>query len=178
MPNWCSNVLYISHADPSMIDKIVDADREHLFETFFPCPQELRVEAQIGLKDDELSPEVREMYASNREKYGASHWYDWCWGNWGTKWDAAEVDCERISPNKALLHFDTAWGSPVIWYDKMMKLGYIIRAYYSEPNMAFCGIHTNLANDHYEYESSDEIPQEIINEFPWLGSNSEDYIED
>jgi hypothetical protein len=47
----------------------------------------------------------------NIKQYGAPHWYDWVYENWGTKWiwDAEIVD---QSPTKAVINFTTAWCSP------------------------------------------------------------------
>lgn len=40
MPNWCQNTISISHHDPAMIQKIVDA-KDGLFEAFIPTPKSL-----------------------------------------------------------------------------------------------------------------------------------------
>jgi hypothetical protein len=52
-------------------------------------------------------------------KHGADNWYDWCVNNWGTKWNAGDVDLaeEYIpeNPNEEGMleyQFDTAWGPP------------------------------------------------------------------
>lgn len=42
-----------------------------------------------------------------REKYGENNWYDWNIGNWGTKWNAYEENCEDD-----IIIFLTAWSKP------------------------------------------------------------------
>lgn len=41
-------------------------------------------------------------------KYGHANWYSWCPANWGTKWNAYEV--EKINENT--VRFQTAWNMP------------------------------------------------------------------
>lgn len=47
--------------------------------------------------------------AENLKVYGAPTWYDWCWDNWGTKWNA--YDCD-IDPRARTISFSTAWDAP------------------------------------------------------------------
>jgi hypothetical protein len=44
-----------------------------------------------------------------KEKYGYDNWYEWRLRNWGTKWNAQEVNYEEEG---GLLQFDTAWSIP------------------------------------------------------------------
>jgi len=46
----------------------------------------------------------------NELKYGAPTWYEWCVGNWGTKWNA--YDFEESGNAKDTIKFDTAWSAP------------------------------------------------------------------
>ena len=42
MPNWCNNVLRISHPNPQMIDRAIKSFGEgKLLQEFVPCPEEL-----------------------------------------------------------------------------------------------------------------------------------------
>jgi hypothetical protein len=42
MPNWCSNVVNMTHPDLAMLTRAADAfNREGLFQEFIPCPAEL-----------------------------------------------------------------------------------------------------------------------------------------
>lgn len=50
------------------------------------------------------------MYLNARHKHPT--WYDWCWANWGTKWNASNI--ERSETKSCLRYgFDTAWDQPV-----------------------------------------------------------------
>ncbi len=45
-----------------------------------------------------------------RALYGANNWYDWCIGNWGTKWNA--YDFPDSPPEDGSLRFQSAWSAP------------------------------------------------------------------
>ena len=47
----------------------------------------------------------------NIKKYGYPTWYDWCCDNWGTKWNASDVDVEK-DVDWIEYQFTTAWGAP------------------------------------------------------------------
>ena len=49
--------------------------------------------------------ELGKKYLSNLAKYGYTNWYDWCRANWGTKWNA--YDIEMV--DDYTIKFDTAW---------------------------------------------------------------------
>lgn len=53
----------------------------------------------------------------NLENYGHIDWYDWCWKNWGVKWD---ID-ESFSCNKDTMVFDTAWATPIPIFETLSK---------------------------------------------------------
>ena len=49
--------------------------------------------------------ELGKKYLSNIAKYGYKDWYEWSCNNWGTKWNASEI--EWIADN--CVEFETAW---------------------------------------------------------------------
>lgn len=49
--------------------------------------------------------ELGKKYLSNIPKYGYKDWYTFCYDNWGTKWNASEI--EWIADN--CVEFETAW---------------------------------------------------------------------
>lgn len=59
--------------------------------------------------DDTQLLELGLKYITNKVMYGATTWYDWCWDNWGTKWNS--FDNTRHDENT--IQFDTAWSAPV-----------------------------------------------------------------
>jgi len=63
------------------------------------------IETKDGAKMFALGRHLKE----NIRLYGFPTWYEWCCENWGTKWNACEVELDR--ENKTL-SFDTAWAAP------------------------------------------------------------------
>lgn len=59
--------------------------------------------------------EAGKQYLRNTAEYGCKTWYEWCRNNWGTKWNAYNI--QMVAPN--VIEFQTAWnGVP----DLMAKL--------------------------------------------------------
>jgi hypothetical protein len=149
MPNWCLNKLTVEHTDVSMVGR---------FEKAY----------NLGKTCEEFLP-VPEGYYDNEK------WYGWCVDNWGTKWDiGADMGTDREEwhglkatrvGNQVNCSFDSAWSPPVGLYDKLVELGYDVKASYFEPGMSFCGIWDNGADNYVEYQSKDMIPVALWNEF-------------
>jgi hypothetical protein len=57
--------------------------------------------------------ELARKYLANKQKFGHMTWRDWCYANWGTKWNAYSVSEPEIVPERAVIRFNTAW-SPAI----------------------------------------------------------------
>jgi hypothetical protein len=49
-------------------------------------------------------------------EYGHTSWYEWSNANWGTKWNAYEIN--RISDT--VIKFQTAWSMPAKWFEKLI----------------------------------------------------------
>jgi len=102
-------------------------------------------------------------------------WYSWQINNWGTKWDiGADMGTDKEEryglkatrvDNEVCCSFDSAWSPPVGLYEKLVDLGYDVKASYWEPGMAFCGIWDNGADNYCEYQTKDMIPVALWNEF-------------
>lgn len=105
------------------------------FNKIIPMPEELNIESssdgRIGMEyllyksndgferyvdtyerieklPDERKNQIIELgkkYLSNLAKYGYTNWYDWCRVNWGTKWNA--YDIEKV--DDYTIEFNTAW---------------------------------------------------------------------
>lgn len=170
MPNWCNNNVYVEHEDKSMIRRLIQAfNGEGLFNGFFPVPEEL------WLKEFEISSETAKeqlsvLHKSNIDKYGYKDWYDWSIANWGIKWDVRNHLDKPIDENDVCLCFDSPWSPPIRGYEKLMGLGFKIKAYYYEPSMGFCGVMEDGIDYYYDLPStSDEvdgaIPSAINEEF-------------
>lgn len=158
MPNWCNNTVEISHEDPAMIARVREAfNKGALLNDFFPCPAELH-EHDAPIRDPELS-------ARFLEQYGATDWYNWQVQNWGTKWDIGADGYEAQDSNGTLtLTFDSAWSPPIGAYEKLLELGFSVRAYYYEPGMCFAGIWEDGEDDFYEYGEMNS--EQVAAEFP------------
>ena len=170
MPNWCNNGLTLEHKDSAMVQRAYDALREGRFlQEFIPCPQDLidTVSGFVGEGQDALEAKQ----TANREKYNYATWYDYNVNEWGTKWDVGGDDglMEMINPNTLQASFESAWAPPVAAYEKLCAMGFIIKAFYEEPGMAFCGMVTGdedgFDDEYYEYggESSETV-RDVIGE--------------
>ena len=165
MPNWCNNSVEIYHTDPAMIERARKAfNGEGLLQEFIPVPQEL-IDTVSGFVPEQEALEAKQ--AANREKYGYSSWYDFCVSEWGTKWEiGADGNPAQDIPGGLMLGFDSAWSPPIAAYEKLLEMGFRIRAMYYEPGMAFAGVWEDGADDYYEYSgmNSDQIAEELPSE--------------
>ena len=124
MPNWCNNTLTIKHEDAAMLQRVRDAiPTENLFGAFFPTPPELLETVPIG---EDFMDRSKKREQENLEKFGYADWYNWNIENWGTKWDTNELTLNVNWTDTLSISFDTAWGPPVVFYQKMTELGFEI----------------------------------------------------
>lgn len=158
MPNWCLNNLTVEHSDPAMVDRF-----ENAYNSGLTCQEFIPMPTDIG-----------------------DGWYDWAISNWGTKWDiGADIGSDKEESyglkatrvgNQVSTTFDSAWAPPVGLYNKLVELGYNVKATYFEPGMAFCGIWDNGVDNYIEYKSKDMIPVALWNEFNMRDFFSEDEV--
>ena len=169
MPNWCANVVTLSHPDIGQVERARDAFiAERLLQTFVPCPEELHEQTPIG--DDFLNRDQARMEA-NVKKYGHTGWYEWCIENWGTKWDVTPegmtAEDYPIDGNSITIGFDSAWSPPIAFYEALEDQGWTVDAFYFEPGMCFCGRYSESHDDFYDMQEADSswvdenIPDEI-----------------
>jgi hypothetical protein len=163
MPNWCSNNLVLTHEDPAMIQRAYDAlERGEFLSEFIPVPEELKIVAGM-VSDPDAQKKLEADTARNIEKYGYGNWYDYCVGEWGTKWDCGEQGASDIHPEGTMLHtfFDTAWAPPLSAYEKLVDLGFGVEAMYYEGGMAYAGTWTDGCDEYVELGgmTADEIEQ-------------------
>lgn len=182
MPNWCNNTVEITHTDPAMIERVKQAfNRGELLQEFIPVPEDLKIVAgRVGDDNDPKQIELKAAEARNQEKYGYTTWYDFCVNEWGTKWDIGGDDFPPTDiPNGLALMFDSAWSPPIGAYEKLVNLGFSIRAYYYEPGMAFAGIWEDGDDDFYEYGglTSEQIAEELPGELDEMFGISESAAE-
>ncbi len=164
MPNWCNNVLTLTHEDPAMITRAKDAlDRGEFLQEFIPVPEQLQIVAGC-VGDPEEQAKLEADTARNREELGYGNWYDFCVGEWGTKWDVGGDGQTDIHPDGKMLHttFDSAWSPPVNAYDKLVELGFGVNAMYYEGGMGYAGSYDEHGDQEINIEgmSADEIEQD------------------
>lgn len=109
-----------------------------------------------GRSFESLNAEEQRIAKEWEEKYGYWSWYTWCIENWGTKWNASEVEISRESPTVLNVYFATAWSAPV---QIIKKLSSICREIFlhvdNEGDNSFeCKISNNLIYDVEEVESN------------------------
>jgi hypothetical protein len=129
-----------------MIQRAFDAlERGEFLSEFIPVPKELSETISGSYGDEAKQAELEAQTARNVEKFGYGNWYDFCIGEWGTKWDCGEQGASDIHPGGRMLHtfFDTAWAPPVAAYEKLEALGFGVDAMYYEGGMAYAGSYSN-----------------------------------
>jgi hypothetical protein len=137
-------------------------------------PQELTdtVSGFMGKGTPEQA-ELEAKQASNLEKYGFTTWYEFCNAQWGTKWDLCDVVVNRIDDNTINIAFDTAWSPPFGAFEKMIEMGYNVRALYSEEQLIWAGIWDNGVDTCYDFDGMDEaydvLPSELNEAFNIVG---------
>jgi hypothetical protein len=164
MPNWCNNNLTLEHDDPAMITRAKEAlDRGEFLQEFIPVPKELTETMAGSYGDDAKQKDLEAQMKANVAKYGYSNWYDFCVGEWGTKWDVGGDGQSDIHPDGKSLFtsFDSAWSPPVNAYQKLEQLGFRVNAMFYESGMAFAGIYEDGNCEDFSLEgmSADEIEQ-------------------
>jgi hypothetical protein len=147
------NNITVEHEDSTMVDRLERAYNEgKTCEEFLPVPK-------------------------NEDGAVFDGWYDWCVNNWGTKWDIGGagnhgLDATRVG-NQVSASFDSAWSPPVGLYEKLLELGYNVKATYWEPGMAYCGIWDNGYDNYIEYTDHGMIPVALWNEY-----NMDEFFQD
>ena len=172
MPNWCNNVVELSHEDPKMMERAVKSFNDGSFlNEFVPVPKELNIVA--GRLGDIAEQEALEkQQEENLKKFGYSTWYDYCVNEWGTKWDIEPYEPVSLGEDGRLtMSFDSAWSPPIGAYEKLVDLGFSVRAYYNECGMAFAGIWDDGFDDYYDYggytsaQIAEELPEALDDMF-------------
>jgi hypothetical protein len=185
MPNWCNNTLELAHKDPAMIVRARDAfNRQELLQEFIPVPKELQIVAG-RVSDEAEQAKLEADTARNVEVYGYGNWYDYCVNEWGTKWDVGAEGYEvEVENGRLTMSFDSAWSPPIAAYEKLMELGFEVRAYYYESGMCFAGIWDDGCDDFYDLsqcrnadEMEDLLPT-VLDEMFCISEGMREYEEE
>lgn len=163
IPNWCYNIVELENSDKSKIDAL---------------EQELQKVNEEGRSLAEPFNHLRP-----RPEDQEDNWYDWNCIHWGTKWDANNIEWERLDDNMIRLYVETAWSPPVALYEYLTEQGWKVEALYHEPGMQFAGNYSSDFGEEYgEYdiadlESIEALPEDVI-EFAGLREEHENWIEE
>lgn len=121
MPNWCNNTLDVCGEEESI--------------------QKFYNENRIEEDNDEKELQKTDLSFRNSVPFSKGEWdYNEAVQIWGTKWDANEVDVD-IGDEQLTYHFQTAWGPPKEWLEKVAKKypELTFELFYEEPGMDFLG---------------------------------------
>ena len=174
MPNWCDNSLILSHVDPKMIKRAVKAfNKGEFLNEFIPVPTALHETLAGSYGDEEKQAALEAQTAYNRSTYGYGNWYDFCTGEWGTKWDVGGNDgsVDKLDDNSVRFVFQSAWAPPTTAYYKLLELGFGIDAKYYEPGQGFAGWFYDGTDDNYDLSGTSYkeleavLPEELEAEF-------------
>lgn len=110
------------------------------------------------------------QYIKNKEKYGHENWYEWRISNWGTKWNAVDVNCLESNDTHLTVEFLTAWSTPEPIFKRMIEKfpNLIFSGCFVEESKAFAG-EINTVDGELEfmtvYDDDDYIENISINFF-------------
>jgi hypothetical protein len=158
MPNWCSNYVELTHDNPDMIRRAEDAfNRGELLAEFIPVPASLQIVAgRVGDDNDANQKALEVQQQENIALHGYANWYDFCVGEWGTKWDVGgDGQVPEINGNTFSASFQSAWGPPIQAFEKLEEMGFTVSAYYYEPGMGFCGMFAEGFDDYFDITDMD-----------------------
>ena len=125
MPNWVYNNLSITDpsgehaADVTRLMEQVGADYTTLGATWVDGKYEIKehTATNVGFSFWNIKRPEGEALTNYNESIGASgamsFWYDWNCDNWGTKWDASEVDIQDHAADHKQITFSTPWSPPI-----------------------------------------------------------------
>jgi hypothetical protein len=168
-----------------MIQRAYDAlERQEFLQEFVPVPQELKDTVSGAFGDPVEQAKLEAQTRANIEKFGYGNWYDFCVGEWGTKWDVGEQGASDIHPGGKMLHttFDSAWSPPVNAYEKLEALGFRVEAMFYEGGMGYAGSYEDGYDNTIELSgmSADDIEREYpdLDECFGISESMREYEED
>ena len=99
MPNWCQNeVTVIGDTQAEILEfkkYVTDGRYDFVFDAIIPMPEN-----------------IKETTHNHLETNSHPNWYNWSIENWGTKWDADDVQSVDTDKTTIVYYFDTAWSPP------------------------------------------------------------------
>jgi hypothetical protein len=119
MPNHCCNVLIVTSPN-----NIIEQIRNFYVDNFKDKSLHLSFEKNVPIPEDKKED-----------------WYNWNCQNWGTKWDAYDIDIDDNDDNFTY-YFNTAWSPPLAWLEKIAAKypNLELNLEYNEPGCDFGGV--------------------------------------
>ena len=150
MPNWCYNRIdvYGEEDTAAQIKEIHDIfeNEKQPFNQIFPIPDFKNIPNEKGdlpILEQHKGKDGEVMFETYNFPDGTNddRWYMWCVNNWGTKWDAGDVDIEYNDAEILELEFDTAWSPPEGIMEKLREKypELSFQCFYDEPGMEAAG---------------------------------------
>ena len=149
MPNWCHNRITI-YGDSETESKLKEIEK--IFETkqpfneIYPIPDFKNIpndKGELPKLEQHLNKDGSVFYETYNFPDGTNddRWYMWCVNNWGTKWDAGDVDIEYQDSEILELEFDTAWSPPEGIMEKLREKypELSFQCFYDEPGCEAAG---------------------------------------
>jgi hypothetical protein len=120
---------------------------------------------------DKSESEIKDMFNDGKQsfnnfiKYGFVSWYGWSYANWGTKWNAMEVQIFSGNCDATIL-FDTAWSGVPMLIKKLTEIFPTFKFEYKYADEDFgCNVGYGKTNDNGEFEFTEieDDSQDAIN---------------
>lgn len=110
MPNHCWNTVTFSKRRKEIVQFLYGGPTQAVdFNKILPMPKELTAKYPHSPEETDACGIPLTIGKLNKKKFGASNWYEWCLKNWGTKWNAYDINTDKDSD---YLQFTTAWSPP------------------------------------------------------------------
>ena len=113
MPNHCHNRVTFYSEDTTVIQRLYKIFKsDNIFTQFIPEPDWKTTPNEKG--ELPIQPEPDSMFPPQfPDGTTDDRWYSWRLANWGTKWDAYEVEIDDSEMHNGFeVTFDTAWSPP------------------------------------------------------------------
>ena len=150
MPNWCYNRIEV-YGDEDTVDQVKEI--HDIFENYsdpfnriLPIPDFKNIpndKGELPKLEQHLNKDGSVFFETYNFPDGTNddRWYMWCVNNWGTKWDAGDVDIEYQDSEILELEFDTAWSPPEGIMEKLREKypELSFSCFYDEPGMESAG---------------------------------------
>lgn len=131
--------------------------RPDLIRSILRYPQFYDMDRFANTPEEELNDmyAIGEKYVNYYKEFGATTWYDWANKNWGTKWNAYEIDSiMSLDGTSVTLLFQTAWSGVSTIIAKLTEMfpELVFEYAYADEDMGYnCG--TGWGQDgEYSYE--------------------------